>query len=124
MTWTDEARVALAEFEIRFDVEVVSIEHHEEWVERVADLERQLDAEREAREHAEDDARRLHKEKMAQLERALQAESRLTAAPELLYELKHIVRLLEAAYENSGITIPGLATLNAARAAIKKAEAK
>jgi hypothetical protein len=52
------------------------------------------------------------------------ADARLiAAAPELLAELKQLVRLLEPA-ESTGLNVPGLATLNAARAAIKAAEGK
>ena len=50
----------------------------------------------------------------------LEANARLiAAAPELLHELEHLVRLMEP-YEDR-LPFPGLATLNGARAAIKKA---
>jgi hypothetical protein len=39
----------------------------------------------------------------------------------LLKELQHLVRLLEPLEKDGGLDIPGLATLNGARAAIKKA---
>jgi hypothetical protein len=45
----------------------------------------------------------------------------IAAAPELLKELRHLVRLLEPAEKDGAIDVPGLATLNAARAAIRKA---
>jgi hypothetical protein len=44
----------------------------------------------------------------------------IAAAPDLLAELKHLVRLMEPK-EQTGLDIPGLATLNGARAAIAKA---
>lgn len=43
----------------------------------------------------------------------------ITAAPDLLRELNHLVRLMEPVEDH--LNIPGLATLNAARAAIAKA---
>lgn len=46
----------------------------------------------------------------------------IAAAPELLRELKHLVSLMEPV-EHS-VSIPGLATLNGARAAIAKAEGR
>lgn len=46
----------------------------------------------------------------------------IASAPELLHELKTLVMLISP-YESEG-RIPGLATLNAARAAIAKAEGK
>lgn len=52
-----------------------------------------------------------------------EANARLfAAAPELLRELKHLVRLLEPLERDGGLNVPGLATLNGARAAIAKAE--
>ena len=45
----------------------------------------------------------------------------IAAAPELLKELRHLVRLLEPAEKDGAIDVPGLATLNGARAAIRKA---
>lgn len=45
----------------------------------------------------------------------------VAAAPELLKELMHLVRLLEPVEKNGGLDVPGLATLNGAREAIKKA---
>jgi len=45
----------------------------------------------------------------------------IAAAPELLYELQHLVRLMEPLERTVGLGVPGLATLNAARAAIAKA---
>jgi hypothetical protein len=44
----------------------------------------------------------------------------IAAAPDLLAELERIVRALEP-QEETGLDLPGIATLNAARAAIKKA---
>ena len=45
----------------------------------------------------------------------------IAAAPELLNELAHLVRLLQPLEESGALNVPGLATLNAARAAIAKA---
>lgn len=45
----------------------------------------------------------------------------IAAAPDLLKELEHLVRLVGPALEN-GADIPGLATVNGAVAAIKKAK--
>lgn len=45
----------------------------------------------------------------------------IAAAPELLRELKHLVRLMEPIEKEGGLNIPGLATLNGARLAIQKA---
>ena len=45
----------------------------------------------------------------------------IAAAPELLKELKILVAIIEPCLE-SGLNIPGLATLNAAKAIISKAE--
>lgn len=51
------------------------------------------------------------------------ADARLiAAAPDLLRELEHLVRLLEPAISDGRVSVPGLATLNGARAAIAKAE--
>ncbi len=47
----------------------------------------------------------------------------IAAAPELLKELKHLVSLMEPV-EETGLNIPGLATLNGARAAIARAEGR
>ncbi len=44
------------------------------------------------------------------------------AAPKLLKELKHLVRYLEPLERDGGLNVPGLATLNGARAAIAEAE--
>ena len=44
----------------------------------------------------------------------------IAAAPELLAELQHLVRLLEPMEDT--LQVPGLATLNGARAAIAKAQ--
>ena len=43
------------------------------------------------------------------------------AAPSLLRELKHLVCLLEPLERDGRLNVPGLATLNGARAAIAKA---
>ncbi len=48
----------------------------------------------------------------------------IAAAPDLLAELKHLVRLMDPVEVTGGLNIPGLATLNAARAAIAKAEGR
>lgn len=48
----------------------------------------------------------------------------IAAAPELLTELKHVIRLLEPLENNGNLNVPGLATLNGARAAIAKAEGR
>lgn len=45
----------------------------------------------------------------------------ICAAPDLLTELQHLVRLLEPKEKDGGLDIPGLATLNGARRAIKLA---
>jgi hypothetical protein len=45
----------------------------------------------------------------------------IAAAPDLLRELEHLVRLMEPVEQSTGFSLPGLATLNGARAAIKKA---
>jgi hypothetical protein len=47
----------------------------------------------------------------------------ISAAPDLLRELAHLVRLMEPQERDGSLDIPGLATLNGARAAIAKAEA-
>ena len=43
------------------------------------------------------------------------------AAPDLLWELQHLVRLLTPRETDGTLDVPGLATLNGARAAITKA---
>lgn len=43
------------------------------------------------------------------------------AAPDLARELRHLVRLLEPKEREGGLDVPGLATLNGARAALMKA---
>ena len=48
----------------------------------------------------------------------------ICAAPDLLKELAHLVRLIEPLERDGGLNIPGLATLNGARAAVAKAEGK
>lgn len=45
----------------------------------------------------------------------------IAAAPELLKELQRLVRLLELPISDGRVSVPGLATLNAAKAAIAKA---
>lgn len=45
----------------------------------------------------------------------------ICAAPDLLRELVHLVSLLEPLEQDGGLEVPGLATLNGARAAIAKA---
>lgn len=57
----------------------------------------------------------------AELEEARANARLIAAAPMLLAELKHLARLVGAALEN-GVTIPGLATVNGADAAIALAE--
>jgi hypothetical protein len=47
----------------------------------------------------------------------------IAAAPDLYRELRHLVALLEAKGEEN-LDVPGLATLNGARAAIAKAEGR
>jgi len=44
------------------------------------------------------------------------------AAPTLYHELRHLVRLLEPLERDGGLDVPGLATLNGARRALKMAE--
>ena len=46
----------------------------------------------------------------------------IAAAPDLLAELEHLVRLLEPLEQSGSLQVPGLATLNGARAAIAKAQ--
>lgn len=46
----------------------------------------------------------------------------IAAAPDLYKELKHLVGLLEPLEQEGGLNVPGLATLNGARAALKKVE--
>lgn len=46
----------------------------------------------------------------------------ICAAPDLFRELIHLVRLIEPLERNGGLDVPGLATLNGARAAIAKAK--
>lgn len=48
----------------------------------------------------------------------------IAAAPELLHEIKHLVRLLEPLEQDGTLNVPGLASLNGARAAIAKAEGR
>ena len=48
----------------------------------------------------------------------------IAAAPDLLAELKHLVRLLEPLEKSGALNVPGLATLNGALAAIAKAEGR
>ena len=56
---------------------------------------------------------------------ALDAAKRLQrAAPALLEKLQHLVRLLEPLEQAGGMDVPGLATLNGARAAIAQAKGK
>lgn len=45
----------------------------------------------------------------------------LAAAPDLLREITHLVRLLQPLENDGRLNVPGLATLNGARAAIEKA---
>lgn len=45
----------------------------------------------------------------------------MLAAPDMARELMHLVRLLEPLERDSGLNVPGLATLNGARAALRKA---
>lgn len=58
--WTDEAREAVFDLEERFDIELVSCDHHESWVnrcerleEQVAELEKELETEYARAETAE-----------------------------------------------------------------------
>jgi hypothetical protein len=46
----------------------------------------------------------------------------IAAAPDLYRELRHLVRLLEPLESSGELNVPGLATLNGARAAIEKAD--
>jgi len=46
----------------------------------------------------------------------------MAAGPELYAELRHLVRLMEPLEDRGLLNIPGLATLNGARAALAKAE--
>ena len=46
----------------------------------------------------------------------------IAAAPDLLNGLMHLVRLLEPLEHSGALNVPGLATLNGARAAIAKAQ--
>lgn len=45
----------------------------------------------------------------------------IAAAPDLLRQLAHLVRLIEPLERDGSLNIPGLATLNGARAALAKA---
>ena len=45
----------------------------------------------------------------------------IAAAPDLLKELQHLVRLLEPELEAGRLQVPGLATFNGAKAAIARA---
>lgn len=45
----------------------------------------------------------------------------IAAAPDLLKELQHLVKIMEPLEKECALNIPGLATLNGARSAIKKA---
>ena len=45
-----------------------------------------------------------------------------STAPEALRELQHLVRLIDPLLESGSITIPGLATMNAAKKVIAKAK--
>lgn len=45
----------------------------------------------------------------------------IAAAPDLLRELRHLVALLEPLEDDGTLAVPGLATLNGARAAIARA---
>jgi hypothetical protein len=47
--------------------------------------------------------------------------SLVAAAPDLYRELAHLVALMEVPEKAGGLTVPGLATLNGARAALAKA---
>jgi hypothetical protein len=46
----------------------------------------------------------------------------MAAAPDLYRELSHLVRLLEPLESGGLLSVPGLATLNGARAALARAE--
>lgn len=46
----------------------------------------------------------------------------IAAAPRLYRELAHLVRLLESLEKDGGLEVPGLATLNGARMALRKAD--
>ena len=48
----------------------------------------------------------------------------IAAAPDLYKQLRHLVILIEPLEHNGALQIPGLATLNAARAALAKADGK
>lgn len=54
------------------------------------------------------------------LEEAIANAHLIAAAPELYAELAHLVRFFEP-IEETGLNVPGLATLNGARAALAKA---
>ncbi|QSQ14017.1 hypothetical protein [Myxococcus landrumensis] len=45
----------------------------------------------------------------------------LAAAPDMARELRHLVRLIEPLETEGGLNVPGLATLNGARRALRKA---
>lgn len=47
--------------------------------------------------------------------------AKMTAAPELYAELAHLTRLLEPLERDNTLDVPGLATLNGARAALARA---
>ena len=48
----------------------------------------------------------------------------IAAAPDLLAELKHLIALIEPLERDGRLNVPGLATLNGARAAVARAEGK
>lgn len=61
-------------------------------------------------------------EALSRVEEEREANAKLiAAAPDLLKELVHLVRLLEPLEKEGGMDIPGLATLNGARKSIEKA---
>ena len=74
--WTDEARAACKAFERQFDVEVVSIEHHAEWVERAEAAERERDEARQGHAIARKWCDQLEAGGARETERAESAERR------------------------------------------------
>jgi hypothetical protein len=62
----------------------------------------------------------VHTPNSASLDRQAANARLIAAAPELFAELSHLVRLLEVQEQSGRLNVPGLATLNGARAALAK----
>jgi len=77
--WTDEARAACRAFERQFDVEVVSIEHHAEWVDRLASAEREREGMNETATGFANDALRAERRNADLTRRVAELDKALTA---------------------------------------------